>query len=309
MRLYTLAAVIGLALTVLACSASPVSDKVVIAIQPTLAADEMIEKAKPLEQYLETRLANVDVVIYVPLSQAGVIEALRFGQADVALLGAWPAYLASEKAGAELALAEVREVLIDGRKQNATFYYSYWVVPKESAAQSLADLKEKRVCFPSPISTSGYVAPVGRLIELNLLSKPEKGEADPGSYFGEVRFGGGYQQCWEALKGGQVDATVIAGDVPTALYDQVLANTRVIEQQGPIPSHGVLLGKDLQEPLRTRVVEAIEGLSEPQYRDLMRGFVSGIFVGFERSSADKHLATLKRYLQQGGLTYTEKISP
>ncbi len=309
-RILLLVSVIGLTLTAIACSSAPMAkQKLVIAIQPTLAANEMIERAKPLEQYLETKLGNVDVEIYVPLSQAGVIEALRYGHAQVAFMGAWPAYLATEKAGAELALAEVREVLIDGKKQNATYYYSYWVVPKDSEAQSLNDLNGKRVCFPSPISTSGYVSPVGRLIELELLPKPEKGEADPNAYFGEVRFGGGYQQCWEALKGGQVDVAIIAGDVPEKLYNEVLANTRVLEQQGPIPSHGVLISKELQEPLRTRVVETIQSLSDPQYRDLMRGFISGIFVGFEKSSADKHLATLKNYLKQAGLTFTEKISP
>lgn len=290
-------------------NAPAAKQKLVIAVQPTLAANELLEKSKPLEQYLETKLGDVDVEIYVPLSQAGVIEALRFGQAQVAFMGAWPAYLSVEKAGAELALAEVREVTIGDKKENATFYYSYWVVPKDSPAQSLNDLKGKTVCFSSPISTSGYVSPMGRLIELNLIPKPEKGEADAKKYFGQVVFGGGYQQCWEALKAGQVDVSIIAGDVPAKLYDEVLANTRVLEQQGPIPSHGVLLSKELKEPLRTRVVEAMQGLNDPQYRDLMRGFISGIFVGFEKSSADQHLATLKNYLKLAGLTFSEKIAP
>lgn len=310
-QLFGLGLLISIALAVIACGrAEPTpKPKLVVAVQPTLAANEMLEKAKPLEQYLEAKLGDVDVEIYVPLSQAGVIEALRFGQAHVAFMGAWPAYLAVEKAGAELALAEVRQVLIDGKKQEATFYYSYWVVPKDSPAQSLKDLKGKRVCFPSPVSTSGYVSPIGRLIELNLLQKPEKGEADPKGYFDQVYFGGGYQQCWEALKAGQVDVSIIAGDVPEKLYHEVLAATRVLEQQGPIPSHGVLLSKELAEPLRSQVVEAIQGLGEPQYRELMRNFISGIFVGFERSSATKHLASLKQYLQLAGLTFTERIAP
>lgn len=309
-RFFLIAILCVVALSAIACSGAPASkQKLVIAIQPTLAANEMLEKAKPIEQYLETKLGDVDVEIYVPLSQAGVIEALRFGQAQVAFMGAWPAYLAVEKAGAELALAEVREVLIDGKKQNATYYYSYWVVPQTSSAQTLNDLKGKTTCFPSPISTSGYVSPVGRLIELNLVPKPEKGEADPKAFFSQVIFGGGYQQCWEALKGGQADVAIIAGDVPEKLYNEVLAQTRVVEKQGPIPSHGVLISKELQEPLRSRVVEALQGLGDAQYRDVMRGFISGIFVGFEKSSADKHLATLKNYLKSAGLTFTEKLAP
>lgn len=302
---------IGILLVISGCSSAPVAakERLVVAIQPTLAVTEMMEKAKPLEQFLEQTLGNnVDVEIYIPLSQAGVIEALRFGQAHVAFMSAWPSYLAVEMADADLVLAEVREVIIDDKKTEATYYFSYWVVPKDSPYQSLAELRGKRACFPSPISTSGYVAPVGRLIELGFLPKPEQGEADPKQFFGNVVFGGGYSQCWEALKGGQVDVSVIAGDVPENLYNEVLANTCVLEKQGPIPSHGVLLSKDLQEPLRSRVVDAIVALGAPEHRELMRGFISSIFVGFQKTTAESHLATLREYLQQAGLTYTERIS-
>ena len=301
---------VGLTILIGACSAAPArpKERVVVAIQPTLAATDMLEKAKPLEQFLEQKLGgDVDVEIYVPLSQAGVIEALRFGQAHVAFMGAWPAYLAVDLAGAELALAEVRQVLVDDKSTQATFYFSYWVVPKDSPYKSLSELRGKRACFPSPISTSGYVAPLGRLIELGILAKPEKNEADPKTVFADVRFGGGYAQCWEALKAGQSDVTVIAGDVPEKLYNEVLANTRVLDKQGPIPSHGVVLSKELKEPLRARVIEAITTLGAPEQRDLMRAFISSTFVGFEKSSADSHLTALKKYLQGAGLVYTERV--
>jgi phosphonate transport system substrate-binding protein len=296
-----------LALLPLAATPAP-KPRLVVAIQPTFAATEMLEKAKPLEQFLERRLGNrVDVEIYVPISQAGVIEALRFGQAHVAFMGAWAALLAVERAGAELALAEVREVVIDGQKAQATSYYSYWVVPKDSPYRSLEELRGKRACFPSPVSTSGFVAPMARLVELKLLAKPEKEEVDPRRFFGDVLFAGGYGQCWQALRAGQVDVTVIAGDVPESLYNEVLANTRILEKQGPLPSHAVLLSKELKEPLRTQVVNAILALGAPAYRDLMRTFISGIFVGFQRSDAATHLGSLKRFLELTGLRFTERL--
>lgn len=296
-----------------ACSPAPApsaakpKQRLVVAIQPTLAATEMLEKAKPLEQFLEQKLGDVDVEIYIPMSQAGVIEALRFGHAHIAFMGAWPAYLAVELAGAELALAEVREVIIDNKPVEATSYFSYWVVPKESAYTSLTELKGKKACFPSPISTSGYVSPMGRMVELGFLPKPEKGEADPKKFFSDAIFSGGYSQCWEALKAKQVDVAIIAGDVPEKLYNEVLANTRVLEKQGPIPSHGVVVSKDLKDPLRARAIDAINALGAPDQRALMRGFISGIFVGFQKSNAEAHLATLKTYLNQSGLAFTERV--
>ncbi len=301
----------GIAIILASCAPAasnlPAKQKLVLAIQPTLAATEMLEQAKPLEQFLEQKLGDVDVEIYIPMSQAGVIEALRFGHAHIALMSAWPASLAVDLAGAELALAEMREVIIDDKKTEATYYFSHWVVPKESAYQSLAELKGKKACFPSPISTSGYVSPMGRLVELGLLPKPEKGEADPKKFFSDAIFSGGYSQCWNALKANQVDVAIIAGDVPEKLYNEVLANTRVLEKQGPIPSHGVVVSKDLKDPLRTRSIDAIYALGAPDQRALMRGFISSIFVGFQKSNADAHLATLKTYLNQTGLAFTERV--
>jgi phosphonate transport system substrate-binding protein len=283
--------------------------KLVVAIQPTQASTEMLQKAKPLEEYLEGSIGNVDVEIYVPLSQSGVIEALRFGQADVAFMGAWPAQLAVEMAGGELVAAEVREVLIDGKKVEDTYYFSYWVVKKDSPLSTMQSLQGKRACFPSAVSGSGYVGPMGKMVQLNLLAKPDKGkEVDPKKFFGEVLFGGGYQQCWEALKAGQVDVTIIAGDVSETLYREVLDNTKVLEQQGPLPSHGVVVSKSLNGEMRTKVTDALVGMNSPEHRTLMRGFISGIFVGFKKTDARAHLEAFRGYLEQTGLAFNERIA-
>lgn len=283
-------------------------DRVVIAIQPTLSSDEILTKAKPLKNFLEQALGGkVNVEIYVPSSYAAVVESLRFGHAHVAFMSAWPAQLAVQLGGAEVALAEVRQVLHGKEKVEAPYYYSYWVVLPDSPYRNLQSLRGKSVCFPSPISTSGYVAPIGRLTELNLLQTPEGKEADPKTFFKEVLFGGGYAQCWQALKQGQVDVTIIAGDVPEKLYKEVLASTRILEQQGPIPSHAVVLSKELKEPLRSRVVQAIMNLSAPEHRDLMRSFISSLFVGFKPTTTAEHLGPLTRYLKLARLKYTERL--
>jgi phosphonate transport system substrate-binding protein len=283
------------------------SGHLVLAIQPTLTTSEILENAKPFEEALEQKLGGeVDVEIYAPMSYAAVVEALRFGHADAALMGAWPARLAVRLAGAELPLAEVREVIHGDEKVKANYYYSYWIVTKDSPYQTLEELKGKNVCFSSPVSTSGYVVPLGKLVETGIISKEEGKEADPKSFFGNVLFGGGYQQCWTALKSGQVDVTVIAGDVPEKLYREVLAETRVIGEQGPIPSHALVVGQKLEPSLRANLVSALKELGE-QNPDLMRNFVSGIFVGFQDTTAEEHLKGLTHYLDLSGLQYTERI--
>ena len=282
--------------------------KLVIAIQPTVASDEMLTKAKPLQQFIEKGLGGkTKVEIYVPSSYAAVVESLRFGHAHMAFMSAWPAQLAVRLGGAEIALAEIRQVLHGKDKIDAPYYYSYWVVSPDSPYKDLHSLKGKSACFPSPISTSGFVAPIGRMIEMNLLQPGEGKEADPKSFFKEVLFGGGYGQCWQALKQGQVDATVIAGDVPEKLYHEVLAGTRTIEQQGPIPSHAVVVSKELKNPLRARAVQTITQLGAPEQRDLMRTFISSIFVGFKPTNANEHLGSLQKFLKLANLKYTERL--
>jgi phosphonate transport system substrate-binding protein len=283
-------------------------DKLVIAIQPTLSSDEMLKKAQPLEKFIKDGLGGkTDVQIYVPTSYAAVVESLRFGHAHIAFMSAWPAQLAVQLGGAEVPLAEVRRVMLGNKVANSTSYSSYWVVRPSSPYMNLESLKGKSVCFPSPISTSGYVAPMGRMVELNLIQVGKGKEADAKTFFKDVVFGGGYGQCWQALQQGQVDVTIIAGDVHEGLYREVLASTRTIEQQGPIPSHAVVFSKELKEPLRSRAIETISKLGEPEHQSLMRSFISSLFVGFKPTTAAKHFFTLNNYLKLVGLKYTERL--
>ncbi|MEM1945082.1 MAG: phosphate/phosphite/phosphonate ABC transporter substrate-binding protein [Nitrososphaerota archaeon] len=282
----------------------PQREKVIIAVQPTLSAASVMEQAKPLEKFLEDRL-GVDVEIYVPTSYAAVVEAIRRGHAQAAMMSAWPAYLAWKLGGADVALAEVRMVSIGGKLVNSTYYYSYWVVPKDSEVKTLEDLRGKVVALPSPLSTSGYLAPLAKLVEKGLVQVEEGREADPSKFF-KVVFTGGYAQAWEALKSGSVDAIVIAGDVPERLYNEVLSNTRVIERQGPIPSHAVVFSKDLREPLRSRLLGALIDLGSEQ-PDIMKNFVSALFTGFIKTSAEEHLGQLEHYISQTNLKYSERL--
>lgn len=289
-----------------ACTSGEPKKKIVIAVQPTNTAEQLATDAKEIEQFLEARLA-ADVEIIFPTNYAGAIEALRFNHAQAAFMSAWPLALASKNADADIALAELREVIIDQDKQEMPYYFSYWVVRKDSPVNRLEELRGKRVSFPSQLSTSGYVTPLARLVELGLLQTEKGKEADPKQFFGEVAFSGGYAQSWEALKQGQVEATVIAGDVAEKLYREVIDNTRVIEKQGPIPSHGLAISRKLDEATRRQLTEAMLELGKPEHRALMRKFISAIFVGFKPTTAEEHLSPLNRYLEATQLQYVERL--
>jgi phosphonate transport system substrate-binding protein len=280
------------------------ADKLVVAIQPTSTPEQLSSQSKEIKAMLEKSL-GMEVEVLFPTSYAGVIEALHYGHAQVAFMGSWPAMIATIKADAKVILAENREVFIDHKKTEAAYYYSYWVVNKDSKAQSLADLKGMRAAFPSQLSSSGYVAPLSRLVELNYATAQDGLPADPKQYFGQVMYAGGYAQGFEALKGGQVDVTVIAGDVAEKLYNEVLDNTRVVETQGPIPSHTIVVSKDVDAALSIKIQNAFLEFNKPEYQPLMRKFVSGIFVKFVPAD-ETHLASLKRMVELTKLEFAEK---
>lgn len=280
--------------------------KLVLAVQPAATAEQLTADARELRDHLSRRL-NRDVEIVFPMTYAGVVEALRFGHAQGAFMSAWPARLAVKHAGAEVPLAEVREVVIGQERREETFYFSYWVVPKDSPVDTIEQLRGKRAAFPSPLSTSGYVAPLARLVELGLVPRLPGKEADPKAFFGEVRFAGGYAQGWEALKAKQVDVTVIAGDVSERLYREVLAGTKVVAQQGPVPSHAVVFAKDLDPATRAELRDALLDLGKAEHRALMRRFVSGIFVGFRPTTAEQHLGSLDAFLGQTQIGFVERL--
>lgn len=309
MRTTVLTVVVVLAAALAGCAlpgAEVGKPKITIAIQPTDNAASIQDKATELESFLEAR-TGADVEILIPMSNAGVIQSLAFGHADAALMGAWPAQLAVERAGAEIVLAEKREVTIGSETVFAPYYYSYYVVKPDSGFTNLTQLAGKRVAYTSPTSTSGYVYPVAKLVGLGLVPAPAAGkEADPKAFFGEVHMAGGYRQAWEALKHDQADVAVIAGDVSRSLYDEVLGNTTTIATQGPVPSHAVVFGKHLQGELREKLLAALLEL-KGEHKDLMRKLVSGIFVEFVATTSEEHTGPLGDALGLVGFRLTEKV--
>ncbi|MEM2204539.1 MAG: phosphate/phosphite/phosphonate ABC transporter substrate-binding protein [Sulfolobales archaeon] len=268
--------------------------KMVVVVNP-IPRERVEAEARELESFLESRL-GLDVELYFPTSVAAIVESLRFGHAQLALgVGSLPAALAIYVADVEMLLVEVRDVVIGNESRAAPYYYSYWIVAKDSPYKGLEDLKGKRACFPNELSTSGYIFPMYRLVQLGYIKPP----ADPKQFFGEVVFAGGYAQCWEALKRGHVDVTIMAGDVPVSLYWEAINNSRVLEQQGPIPAHVVLVSKSVPKDLRDRIKNALLELNNKP--DLMRKFVSAIFVRFEEKGVEEHLKPLMNALETTGL--------
>ncbi len=284
------------------------TDKLVVVVNVGVSKKVSLEEARELESFLEDSLGMPVDVVY-PTSSAAIIESLRFGHAHVALgPGSLVGALALKVADVEMPLVEYREVIVDGKKTVSPYYYSYFIVLRDSPYRYLSELRGKRACFPSPTSTSGFIMPMKLMVDGGFIDP--RGVKEPRElaerFFGEVTFGGGYAQCWEALRKGQVDVAVIAGDVVESLFWEAMNNSRVLlldngdqAAAGPNPSHVVLVSKRLDPELRQRVVDALLRLNERP--ELMRKYVSAIFVRFGERSVEEHLGPLLDALEKIGL--------
>lgn len=221
-----------------------------------------------------------DVEVDVPTTYAAVVEALRSENADVAYFSGLPYLRAHQAAGAELLVVEER----DGEP----FYHSQWYVREDSDYEDLSELEDRDIAFTSPTSTSGFLFPMAKAIDEGLIE--ENGE--PGSFFGEVRYAGGYQQALLALVNGQVEAAA-ASDYALEQYltEEQRDQVRVLTRQGPVPTHGLAIRGDLPDEVKQSVEEALLKLNEPENQELLESV-----YGAERLVArdhDEHVAALE----------------
>ncbi len=132
-------------------------DKLVIGLLPGESAPTVMRLNEPLRAYLEKRL-GIPVELQVGANYAATGEALRFGRLDIAYLGPVTYILQSRRAKLEPFARPSHE------KVGPTFQ-AVIIVPKDSPAKTLADLKGKEIAFGDPASTSGTWVPRAQLLE------------------------------------------------------------------------------------------------------------------------------------------------
>ena len=154
----TLAATLGLSMA----NAEERPKKLLIGLLPGESAPTVMRLNEPLRKYLEERL-KLPVEIVVGANYAATSEALRFGRIDVAYLGPVTYILQSKRSPLE-PLARPTHAGV-GPTFQATI-----IVPADSPAKTLADLKGGEIAFGDPASTSGTWVPRWQLLNAGLVS-------------------------------------------------------------------------------------------------------------------------------------------
>ena len=195
---------------------------------------------------------------FVTLDYSAAVEALAAGHADVSFLSPLPYVLAHSRTGATAVLGEVYA----GRP----YYYSKIFVRKDSGIKTLADLRGKTIAYVDPISSSGYLYPHDILVRAGLIKDLDKPR---GGFFKRVYFAGGDQQAIQAVYNQHVDAAGIGEFAINLLRLEDRDAITTIAESVRIPSHCVVVRKDLDKELREQFIQAMLKLNEPANRKLL----------------------------------------
>ena len=138
-------------------------EKLVVGLLPGESAPTVMRLNEPLRAYLEKRL-GLPVELVVGANYAATSEALRFGRLDIAYLGPVTYILQSRKSHLEPFARPSHEVV-------GPTFQAVIIVPADSPAKSLADLKGQEIAFGDPASTSGTWVPRYMLVAAGLVSE------------------------------------------------------------------------------------------------------------------------------------------
>ena len=241
--------------SLLSAQTSPVQ-KFVVALKPDKNPEVLRAEKAQLSSFLAGKLGR-PVEVIIPLSATVILEGFANGTIDLGYLSATDLVNARTRGVADLLLAGE---FPDGR----TAYDSYWVVKKDAPYRSIEDLRGKPVAFASRTSTSGFIVPLLDLKKRGLLGP----DADPAGFFGagNVFFGVGYVSAIERVLAGEAEAAAVSYyvlDQDKHLSPAQRDQLRMLQKQGPVPSHVLAVRGTLAPADAAALRAALLALNEP----------------------------------------------
>jgi phosphonate transport system substrate-binding protein len=182
--------------------------------------------------------------LFVGDDYTAVIEAMRTKKIDIASFGPFAYIIAAERSGAV-------PFAVKATSLEAAFYNSLVVVPANSTAQSITDLKGKTFLFADPASASGHLFP--RAIFINKLGVKNE---DIESFFSNVSFSGGHDKSILAIAKGTADGAGVCDTCIQKVIDAGLVKTtdfRILAKSDPIPTSPYTYRKDLPVELVEKI--------------------------------------------------------
>jgi phosphonate transport system substrate-binding protein len=240
---------------------------------PDEAPTELQRKFKPLGDYLK-RETGLDVQFIPVTDYAAVVEGLATNKLDLAWLGGFTYVQARLRTHGGV-------VPIVQRAEDAKFT-SRFIVPTNSTAKTLADLKGKTFAFGAPSSTSGSLMPRYYLLQAGI---------DPERDFKSVAFSGAHDATVAFVAAGRAEAGVLNASVMDKLVESKNANVekvRVLAITPPYFDYNWTVRPGLDPAITKKLTDAFLRLdpANPAMKEIMDLQRASKFIPTQNSNYD-----------------------
>ncbi|RME40969.1 MAG: phosphate/phosphite/phosphonate ABC transporter substrate-binding protein, partial [Caldilineae bacterium] len=240
---------------------------------------------KRLVEYLARRL-DMQGELVQGKTYAEINDLVREGNVTLAMVCTNP-YLEGQE---DFGMQAIAVPQVNGQ----AVYYSYLIVPADSSAAGLQDLRGKTFAFTDPLSNSGRLVIVYRLAQMNETSE---------SFFARYIFTYSHEHAIKAVSEGLVDGAA----VDSLIYDYLaltepaqVANTKIIARYGPFGSNPIVVHPNVDPRLREALQTALLQMHEdPAGREILSALKIDRFV-LPDDSAYETVREMRRFLQGGG---------
>ncbi len=216
---------------------------------PMKDGDKLIESVQPLADMLSDEL-GVKVEAFTATNYVGVVEGLGSGQVDFGFIPPFAYVLANKENNAQVILTAIN-------KHGQSNYRSQFLVMNDSDIESFDDIRDKKVAFVDPSSTSGYLFPGAHL----------KGEGIDLDNDIQYVYAGGHDKALQLLLNGDVDVATTFVDSRERYqkdFPEALEATTVLGYTKDIPNISVTVRGDMDDDMQEKIQNALLTVSETE---------------------------------------------
>ncbi|KWT97921.1 MULTISPECIES: putative selenate ABC transporter substrate-binding protein [unclassified Variovorax] len=240
---------------------------------PDEAPTELQRKFKPLGEYLKKE-TGLDVQFTPVTDYAAVVEGLAGNKIDLAWLGGFTFVQARLRTnGAAVPIVQ--------RAEDEKFT-SKFIVPADSKAKTLTDLRGATFAFGSPSSTSGHLMPRHVLLQAGI--NPEKD-------FKTVAFSGAHDATVAFVASGRAEAGVLNASVMDKLVESAnpnAAKVRVLATTAPYYDYNWTVRPGLDAATTKKLTDAFLKLdpANPAHKEVLELQRASKFIPTQASNYD-----------------------
>ena len=235
-----------------------------VAVAAVISPKGTVESYSDLLAYIGHQL-NRRVELVQRQTYAEVNDLVKSGDVDVAFVCTSAYVVGQRDFGMEL--------LVAPQVNGATVYYSLLIVPTDSSARSLADLRGKVFAFTDPMSLTGRVYPTSLIKSL---------DGAPETFFSRIFFTYSHDNAIKAV----ADHVADGAGVDSMVYDYLVArdptikaHVRVLDRSPAFGIPPVVVSPNLSPQLKATLRELFLQMdSDPAGQTILRNLMIDRFV-------------------------------